>query len=188
MADPSSNQWQSPNSWRSGSGAGGAEGTTGGRGWRSDNRSGNQGGGQRSGGRGWGRSGEESGPSQDVAVTEGRRIYVGNVQYTATAEDMENTLRENGFADVARPDLILLDLNLPRMSGHEVLAEVKNDPALRRIPVVVLTTSQAHEDIVRSYDLHASVHVSKPVDFDEFAGVVKKIDEFFGNVAQLPSD
>jgi two-component system, chemotaxis family, response regulator Rcp1 len=96
--------------------------------------------------------------------------------------------RQNGFADAARPDLILLDLNLPRMSGHEVLAEVKNDPELRRIPVVVLTTSQAHEDIVRSYDLHASVHVSKPVDFDEFAGVVKKIDEFFGNVAQLPSD
>ena len=96
--------------------------------------------------------------------------------------------RQNGFADASRPDLILLDLNLPRMSGHEVLAEVKGDPELRRIPVVVLTTSQAHEDIIRSYDLHASVHVSKPVDFDEFAGVVKKIDEFFGNVAQLPSD
>jgi CheY-like chemotaxis protein len=96
--------------------------------------------------------------------------------------------RENGFADAARPDLILLDLNLPRMSGHEVLAEVKSDPDLRRIPVVVLTTSQTHEDIVKSYDLHASVHVSKPVDFDEFAGVVKQIDEFFGSVAQLPVD
>ena len=96
--------------------------------------------------------------------------------------------RQNGFADAPRPDLILLDLNLPRMSGHEVLAEVKSDPELRRIPVVVLTTSQAHEDIAKSYDLHASVHVSKPVDFDEFTGVVKQIDEFFGNVAQLPSD
>jgi CheY-like chemotaxis protein len=96
--------------------------------------------------------------------------------------------RENGFKDARRPDLILLDLNLPRMSGHEVLAEVKKDPVLRRIPVVVLTTSQAHEDIAKSYDLHASVHVSKPVDFDDFAGVVKQIDDFFGNVAELSSD
>jgi chemotaxis family two-component system response regulator Rcp1 len=96
--------------------------------------------------------------------------------------------RENGFKDARRPDLILLDLNLPRMSGHEVLAEVKNDPLLRRIPVVVLTTSQTHEDIARSYELHASVHVSKPVDFDEFTGVVKQIDDFFGNVAELPND
>lgn len=95
---------------------------------------------------------------------------------------------ENGYASAPRPDLILLDLNLPRMSGHEVLAEVKNDPQLRRIPVVVLTTSQAHEDIAKSYDLHASVHVSKPVDFDDFAGVVKQIDEFFGNIAELPGD
>jgi CheY-like chemotaxis protein len=96
--------------------------------------------------------------------------------------------QENGFKDARRPDLILLDLNLPRMSGHEVLAEVKSDPELRRIPVVVLTTSQAHEDILKSYDLHASVHVSKPVDFDEFAGVVKQIDDFFGSVAELPND
>jgi chemotaxis family two-component system response regulator Rcp1 len=103
-------------------------------------------------------------------------------------EAMAYLRRENGFADATRPDLILLDLNLPRMSGHEVLAEVKSDPELRRIPVVVLTTSQTHEDIVKSYDLHASVHVSKPVDFDEFASVVKQIDEFFGSVAQLPGD
>ncbi len=96
--------------------------------------------------------------------------------------------QENGFKDARRPDLILLDLNLPRMSGHEVLAEVKSDPVLRRIPVVVLTTSQAHADILRSYELHASVHVSKPVDFDEFAGVVKQIDNFFGSVAELPND
>jgi len=96
--------------------------------------------------------------------------------------------RDSGYADVARPDLILLDLNLPRMSGHEVLAEVKADPGLRRIPVVVLTTSKAQEDIAKSYDLHASVHVSKPVDFDEFTEVVRQIDEFFGSVAQLPDE
>ena len=96
--------------------------------------------------------------------------------------------RETGYAGAERPDLILLDLNLPKKSGHEVLAEVKEDPELRRIPVVVLTTSQAQEDIAKSYDLHASVHVSKPVDFDEFASVVKQIDDFFGNVAELPED
>ena len=96
--------------------------------------------------------------------------------------------RSDGYADVARPDLILLDLNLPRMSGHEVLAEVKADPDLRRIPVVVLTTSKAQEDITKSYDLHASVHVSKPVDFDDFTEVVRQIDEFFGSVAQLPDE
>jgi len=103
-------------------------------------------------------------------------------------EAMAYLRHEDAYGDVRRPDLILLDLNLPRMSGHEVLAEVKNDPQLRRIPVVVLTTSTAQEDIARSYDLHASVHVSKPVDFDEFAGVVKQIDEFFGSVAELPPE
>lgn len=100
-------------------------------------------------------------------------------------EAMAYLRHESGYTDVQRPDLILLDLNLPRMTGHEVLAEVKSDPKLRRIPVVVLTTSQVHEDIVRSYDLHAAVHVSKPVDFDDFACVVKQIDEFFGSVAEL---
>ena len=107
---------------------------------------------------------------------------------TDGVEAMSFLRRGDGFDDAQRPDLILLDLNLPRMSGHVVLAEVKKDPELRRIPVVVLTTSQAHEDIAKSYDLHASVHVSKPVDFDEFAGVVKQIDEFFGSVAQLPAE
>jgi two-component system, chemotaxis family, response regulator Rcp1 len=74
------------------------------------------------------------------------------------------------------------------MSGHEVLAELKSDTSLRRIPVVVLTTSMAVEDITKSYDLHANIYVTKPVDFDDFAAVVKQIDEFFGSVAQLPPD
>jgi two-component system, chemotaxis family, response regulator Rcp1 len=94
--------------------------------------------------------------------------------------------REDGYADVPRPDLILLDLNLPKKSGHEVLAEVKADPALRKIPVVVLTTSGAAEDVLRSYDLHANVFVTKPVDFDHFTSVIKQIDDFFLTVAQLP--
>jgi len=101
-------------------------------------------------------------------------------------EAMSYLRRLEGYADATRPDLILLDLNLPRKSGHEVLAEVKQDPELRRIPVVVLTTSQAQEDVARSYDLHASVHVAKPADFDQFTAVVRQIDDFFGNVAELP--
>jgi two-component system, chemotaxis family, response regulator Rcp1 len=90
------------------------------------------------------------------------------------------------YTDAERPDLILLDLNLPKKSGHEVLAEVKADDSLRRIPVVVLSTSVAAADIVKSYDLHANVYVAKPVDFDDFAQVVKQIDDFFVSVARLP--
>ena len=94
--------------------------------------------------------------------------------------------RQGDYAGAERPDLILLDLNLPRMSGHEVLAEVKEDADLRRIPVVVLSTSVAAQDIRTSYDLHANVYVAKPVDFDEFTAVVRQIDDFFTTVAQLP--
>jgi len=85
-----------------------------------------------------------------------------------------------------RPDLILLDLNLPRKDGREVLAEVKGDSALRSIPIVVLTTSKAEEDILRSYDLHANAYVTKPVDFNRFIEVVRQIDEFFVTVVKLP--
>jgi CheY-like chemotaxis protein len=85
-----------------------------------------------------------------------------------------------------RPDMILLDLNLPRMDGREVLAEVKADPELRSIPVVVLTTSKAEEDILRSYDLHANAYVTKPVDFNRFIDVVRQIDDFFVTVVRLP--
>ncbi|HEY2672638.1 MAG TPA: response regulator [Rugosimonospora sp.] len=94
--------------------------------------------------------------------------------------------REEPYEDAARPDLILLDLNLPRRDGREVLSEIKNDDSLCRIPVVVLTTSQADEDILRSYQLHANAYVTKPVDFDQFVTVVKQIDEFFISVVKLP--
>jgi CheY-like chemotaxis protein len=94
--------------------------------------------------------------------------------------------REGDYADAPTPDLVLLDLNLPRMDGREVLAEVKADPELRRIPVVVLTTSEAEEDIDRSYSLHANAYVTKPVDFDRFTAVVRQIDDFFVSVVKLP--
>ena len=94
--------------------------------------------------------------------------------------------REEGYADVPRPGLILLDLNLPRKDGREVLAEIKSDPDLCDIPVVVLTTSSADEDIVRSYKLHANAYVTKPVDFNRFVDVVRQIDHFFVTVVSLP--
>ena len=94
--------------------------------------------------------------------------------------------REGQFSEAPRPDLILLDLNLPRKDGREVLEEVKADPELRTIPVVVLTTSEAEEDILRSYSLHANAYVTKPVDFERFIAVVRQIDEFFVEVVRLP--
>jgi CheY-like chemotaxis protein len=94
--------------------------------------------------------------------------------------------REGEYADAVRPDLILLDLNLPRRDGREVLEEVKKDEDLGRIPVVVLTTSSADEDILRSYQLHANAYVTKPVDFERFISVIRQIDEFFVSVVKLP--
>jgi CheY-like chemotaxis protein len=94
---------------------------------------------------------------------------------------------EGDYADRPRPDLIVLDLNLPRKNGNEVLAEIKSDPDLAMIPVVVLTTSEAEEDILRSYRLHANAYITKPVDFERFRDVVHQIDEFFVGVVKLPS-
>ena len=95
--------------------------------------------------------------------------------------------KEEPYADAPRPDLILLDLNLPRRDGREVLQEIKDDPDLRHIPVIVLTTSQAEEDVLRSYQLHANAYVTKPVDFEGFIEAIKQIDHFFVSVVQLPS-
>ncbi|TQV70070.1 response regulator [Denitrobaculum tricleocarpae] len=94
--------------------------------------------------------------------------------------------REGEFNDSPRPDLIILDLNLPRVSGHEVLASIKEHEHLRRIPVVVLTSSEAEEDIVRSYDLHANCYVRKPVDMSSFIDVVNGIEDFWFTVVRLP--
>lgn len=126
----------------------------------------------------------------DVRLTQEafRDAKVRNDLYVV--EDGEKALkllrRENGFRDVPRPDIILLDLNLPKKSGQEILAEIKADPSLRRIPVVILTTSKAEEDILKSYDLHANCFVTKPVDFDQFLRVVQSIQEFWLSVVKLP--
>lgn len=95
--------------------------------------------------------------------------------------------QEGAYSDVPSPDLVLLDLNLPRMGGREVLATIKKDPKLRQIPVVVLTTSDAEEDVVSSYSLHANAYVTKPVDFERFIEVVRKIDDFFVSIVRLPA-
>ena len=102
-------------------------------------------------------------------------------------EDAIAYMRKQGrFADVVTPDLVLLDLNLPRRDGREVLHEIKNDPELRRVPVVILTTSEAEEDVIAAYNLHANAYVRKPVDFDQFVAAVRAIDDFFITVVRLP--
>jgi two-component system response regulator len=103
-------------------------------------------------------------------------------------EAMEYIRREGEYADSARPALVLLDLNLPRKSGSEVLAEMKSDPELATIPVVVLTTSDSEEDVMRSYQLHANAYVTKPVDYTHFADTVNEIGDFFVGLVRLPPD
>jgi len=103
-------------------------------------------------------------------------------------EAMSFLRREGEYADAPRPDLILLDLNMPRMDGRDVLQEIKDDESLRRIPVVVLTSSEAEEDIVQSYDLHANAYLTKPVDFDGFLDIVGRIEEFWLTVVKRPPE
>ena len=120
------------------------------------------------------------------ALKEGKLLN----QLTVVGDGVEalSFLRKEGkYADALQPELILLDLNLPKKDGREVLAEIKADPKLRRIPVVVLTTSSAEEDILKIYDLHANCYITKPVDLEQFMGVVKSIEDFWVSVVKLPS-
>ncbi|MGH3751848.1 MAG: response regulator [Pseudonocardiaceae bacterium] len=126
----------------------------------------------------------------DILIT--REVFEGQLHnrldvVTDGAAALAYLRREPPYADVPAADLILLDLNLPRRDGREVLAEVKGDPALLHIPVIVLTTSSAEEDVLRSYQLHANAYVTKPVDFDCFIAAIKEIDHFFVSVVRLPS-
>ena len=111
-----------------------------------------------------------------------------NLNVVSDGEQALAYLKNQGaYAGANRPDLVLLDLNLPRKDGREVLAEVKADEQLRAIPVVVLTTSEAEEDVLKSYQLHANAYVTKPVDFERFVAIVRQIDDFFVSVVRLPS-
>jgi two-component system, chemotaxis family, response regulator Rcp1 len=103
-------------------------------------------------------------------------------------EAMAFLRKQDGHGDAPRPDLILLDLNLPRMDGRQVLKEIKAEPELRRIPVVVLTTSRAEEDVLKAYDLHANCYITKPVDFEQFMEVVRSVEDFWLTVVKLPSE
>jgi two-component system, chemotaxis family, response regulator Rcp1 len=103
-------------------------------------------------------------------------------------EALDFLRRQGSHADAPRPDLILLDLNLPRKDGRQVLKEIKSDDSLKRIPVVVLTTSKNEEDVLRAYDLHANCYITKPVDFNRFMDVVKSIENFWLTVVRLPDE
>ena len=119
------------------------------------------------------------------AMKEGK--VINNLSIASDGVEAMAFLRKEGrYKNAARPDIILLDLNLPRKDGREVLAEIKADPSLRLIPVVVLTTSQAEEDILRTYNLHANCYVTKPVDLEQFINVVKSINDFWFSVVKLP--
>ncbi len=119
------------------------------------------------------------------AFKEGKLI--NNLSVVSDGVEAMAFLRKEGkYTDKPCPDLILLDLNMPKMDGREVLAEIKKDTNLRHIPVVILTTSEAEQDILKSYDLHANCYITKPVDLDQFNAVVKSIQDFWLSVVKLP--
>ena len=120
------------------------------------------------------------------ALKEGK-VYSNLHTVKDGVEAMEFLRRQGKYKDAPRPDIILLDLNLPRKDGREVLEEIKSDELLKRIPVVVLTTSKAEEDVLRTYNLHANCYVTKPVDLEKFIVVVKSIDAFWLTVVTLPN-
>ena len=103
-------------------------------------------------------------------------------------EAMALLRKEGEYEDAARPDLILLDLNMPRMDGRQVLEQIKSDPDLQKIPVVVLTTSEAEEDVLKAYELHANCYITKPVGLEQFAKVVTSIEDFWFSVVRLPGE
>jgi len=117
-----------------------------------------------------------------------KEAKVRNELHVATdgVEALAFLRREGVHKKAVRPSLVLLDLNLPRKNGREVLAEMKEDPELRRIPVVILTTSQAEQDIIKAYDLHVNCYINKPVDLDQFLQVVKSIEDFWLTLVKLP--
>ena len=132
---------------------------------------------------------EDSPSDVDLTIEAMREATVANeMDVVADGVDAMAFLRKEGpYAGVARPDLVLLDLNLPRKGGTEVIAEVRSDPCLRRIPIAVLTTSKAEADVMRSYDLGANCYISKPVGLEQFLEVIRAIEGFWLTTARLPS-
>jgi CheY-like chemotaxis protein len=131
----------------------------------------------------------EDNPGDVLLTQEGLRLAkLNNSLHVARdgVEAMEFLRREGKHAQAPRPDLILLDLNMPRMSGREVLSAIRSDPELELIPVAILTTSTADEDVISSYKLNANCYIRKPVNFDEFVRVVKSIEEFWFTIVELP--
>jgi CheY-like chemotaxis protein len=126
----------------------------------------------------------------DVRLTEKaleRGKIVNNLHVTENGVEAMRFLRREGeYAGEPQPDLVLLDLNMPRKDGREVLEEMRGDPELRRIPVVVLTSSEAEEDVVRSYELSANAYLTKPVDFEGFVDIIERIEEFWFSVVKMP--
>jgi len=126
----------------------------------------------------------------DVRLTEKALDHgniINNLHVVENGVEAIKFLRQEGeYADVPRPDLILLDLNMPKKDGREVMEDMEVDPELRRIPVVVLTSSEAEEDVVRSYELNANAYLTKPVDFDGFVDIVKRIEDFWFSVVKMP--
>ena len=117
-----------------------------------------------------------------------RQLSDAHVHVVKDGVEAINFLTQQGqYADAPRPNLILLDLNLPRKDGREVLAEIKRSPELRRIPVVILTTSQSEADVLRTYDLHANCFITKPVDLNRFLDVVKAVEDFWLSAVTLPT-
>jgi chemotaxis family two-component system response regulator Rcp1 len=121
------------------------------------------------------------------ALNDSKILNTINVVHDGVAA-LEYLRKQGKYADVLVPDIILLDLNLPKMDGRELLSIIKADPELKRIPVVVLTTSQAEKDILQSYELHANCFISKPVDLDQFIMVVRSIEDFWFTIVSLPGD
>ncbi len=120
-----------------------------------------------------------------------KEVKIRNTVYVAKdgVEGIEFLRHKGQFTDSPRPDIILLDLNLPRKDGREVLAEIKDDPELRCIPVVILTTSTAEQDVLKTYNLHANCYITKPVDLDQFIAVVQSIENFWFSIVKLaPSE
>ena len=139
-------------------------------------------------------------PLIEILLVEDNRADANMMQETLTESKIANTVhvvtdgeqalaflrRQGAFPAAPRPDLILLDIGLPKKNGLEVLAEIKNDPELRRIPVIILTTSKAEQDIYKSYDLHANSYITKPIHLEGFREVVKSIEDFWFGIVRLP--